>query len=116
MTVRGSFEIFMKTKINTAALNAYAAKKATRFVRAATQAAVAELRDIDDPGDQEVVVTPPVQVGYTVSASVGVRSPYAIVSELGSEKREPKPYVSKLATDPTRRARIVAKAASSLKI
>ena len=105
-----------KTKINKTALNAYATKQATQFVRAATQAAVGELRDIEDPGGQEIVVTPPERNGDTVSASVGIRSPYAIVSELGSEKREPKPYVSKLATDPVRRARIVAKAAARLKI
>jgi hypothetical protein len=110
------FGVKMKTKFNKAALNAYAVKKATAFVRAASLAAVAELKDIEDPNGQEIVITQPVQTGDTISASVGIRSPYAVISELGSEKRKPKPYVSKLATDPTRRARIVAKAAVSLKI
>ena len=85
------------------------------FVRAASLAAVTELKDIADPDGQEIVLTPPRVEGDTVTASVGIRSPYAIISELGSEKRAPKPYVSKLATDPIRRARIVANAAASLK-
>ena len=106
----------MKTKFNKAGLNAYATQKAHAFVRAASLAAVQELKDIDDPGSQEIVLTPPLQTGDTVVASVGIRSPYAIISELGSPTREPKPYVSKLATDPTRRARIVAKAAATLKV
>ena len=105
----------MKTKLNIAKLNAYATKQATRFVREASLAAVQELKDIEDPKGQEIVIKPPVQTGDTVTASVGIRSPYAIISELGTPTREPKPYVSKLATDSVRRARIIAKAAASLK-
>jgi len=106
----------MKTKFNTDKINAYATKQATKFVRAASVAAVQELKDIGDPGDQEIIVRAPEQSGDTVSASVGVRSPFAVISEFGSPTREPRPYVSKLATDPVRRKRILAKAAASLKI
>jgi hypothetical protein len=106
----------MKIKFNRSGLRAYANKKAVRFVRAATIAAVAELKDIDDPGGQEIIVRTPEIDGGGVRASVGISSPYAIVSELGSETRAPKPYVSKLATDATRRNPIVAAAAKTLKI
>ena len=106
----------MKTKFNRSGLRAYAEKKAVRFVRAATIAAVTELKDIDDPGGQEIIVRAPEIDGDSVRASVGVSSSYAIVSEIGSETRAPKPYVSKLATDTTRRNRIVAAAAKTLKI
>lgn len=105
-----------KTKFKTAKLNQYATRKASAFVRAASLAAVVELKDIDDPGEQEIVIRPPEINGDTVTASTGIRSPYAVISEFGSPTREPKPYVSKLATDPSRRARILAMAAQSLKI
>jgi len=105
-----------KTKFRTQKLKAYATKKASNFVRAASLAAVVELKDIDDPGEQEIVIRPPEIKGDTVTAATGIRSPYAVISEFGSPTREPRPYVSKLTTDPSGRARILAKAAASLKI